>query len=75
MRREGICLTFALSPVATPYVEGLLVGKMRAMIDVELVVGRETSYGGTNDLLGMAIRIANGEKSLDKKISHEEIDG
>lgn len=74
MRRWENYLTFALFPITIPCTRGLLVMETRAVISAELV-GRETSYGMTDDLLGMAIRTANSKKFVDEEISPREIDG
>lgn len=74
MRRDKVCLTFALSIAATPCIGGLLIIEMRTVINMEST-DRESSDGGTNDLLNVVIRIMNNEKSIDEKSSPKEIDG
>lgn len=61
---RDICLTFSLSPIAAPRAGDLLIMEMRIVTSVKSVNER-TSYGRTDDLLGMAIKIMSDEKSVD----------
>lgn len=52
---------------------GLLIAEMRVMIDRELV-GRETSYRGTDNLLHVT-RNMNDERSIDEEIFFRRFNG